>query len=449
MKRTDQNIRILHALMMISATYISATAQGWEGPKCREVVMAGNEYKFKVKSIDEMITAIESTDIDHLNGKQVRSPWEMGMIPNLSARKLGYQFQLKMIAAWAKFQKPVQSVPVDQFITQPKANEITRSILMGDSQALNRLPILNDQLTLLASAPQSDRKDLQDVGLIEELGFCAYYQPFGAVECYQALQKILNEMAPVENITARSEIYEVLTSDDLRKPLSDLALDYMNAIEFGLPMKGRHLDSDLSRVLKTDQQKWLVLAVLSARGANFYKLFGYASRSNFQTMAALGVIASASLYFDQVTSDERFSYPASVRVGCDTGKSYHFWMAAYLTQRFGSKWAAYLSAVAYQMRSDTEFRKPDRIFREKWNSIASQKIRLDLAYAAAGAEYAEGLRNGVQRNLDVDQKLNLLENGSEMLKPMDATEVEGYWSRSPFSAFRRWNRIFHPEKVLE
>jgi hypothetical protein len=465
MYRTELSIRILHALMMISATNISASAQGWDGPKCREVVMTGNEYKFNAHSIDEMIAAIESTDIDHPNGRVVRSPWEMGMIPNLAARKLGYQFQIKMIHAWANHQR------MEKYEPYYTALQSVQSVLREDESALSKLPISDSQLDLLVSQPWGDRPELQNVGLIEELGLCAYYAPKKAVGCYQALKKILEDMAPVENITARREIYEVLTEESYRQPLTRLAQEYITLIEkmeqpsktavqgagkkeIGNPgwfgIENRRLDEDLKRVFGgNDLRTWKVLAVLAARGANFYKLYGYATRQNFPVIAALGVISSAALYFDQLTPGGRFSFPRGTKVDCDSGKSYHFWMAAYLSKQYGSRWAAYLSSVAYQMRSDTEFRKPERAFTEKWNSIANQKIRLDLAYSASGAIYGERFQGSKSFNFDIDETLTILENGSEKLTPLSREESVGIWKDSPFMAFLRWNRIFHPEKAFE
>jgi hypothetical protein len=456
---------ILHALMMISAINISASAQGWDGPKCREIVMTGNEYKFNAKSIDEMIAAIESTDIDRPNGKVVRSPWEMGMIPNRAARKLGYQFQIKMIDAWSKHQR------MEKYDSFSVALQSVQSILAEDGDALSRLPITDSQLDLLASQPFGDRQDIQNVGVIEELGLCAYYSPKNAMTCYSALKKILEDMAPVENITARQEIHQVLTEEAYRQPLIRLAQEYIALIEridgptdFAKPgvspkrsgkmglfgLENRRLDEDLKRAFGADDDRtWKVLAVLAARGANFYKLYGYATRKNFPVIAALGVISSAALYFDQLTPGGKFSFPRGTKVDCDSGKSYHFWMAAYLSRQFGSKWAAYLSSVAYQMRSDTEFRKPERAFMEKWNSIANQKIRLDLAYSASGAVYGVQSVNRKTFHFDIDEKLSILENGSEKLPPLSREESVGIWNDSPISAFLRWNRIFHPEKAFQ
>ncbi len=445
MKKNARIIRILHAFTMISAMQISASAQGWDGPKCRDIVMSGNEYKFASRSIAEMLSKIEATDIDDLKGNTVRSPWEMGLIPNVAARKLGYQFQLKMIHAWARNQR------MEAYDKMPIALQAVRAILAGNPKALETLPIANNDLDLLASQPEGDRLDLRSIGGIEEFSFCAYYSPRQALSCYEALDRILQDMAPVQNITARSEIQQVLTEEPYRKPLIGLALDYMNRIESGESIGDRRLDEDLRRVMKNEDRTWKVLAVLAARGANFYKLYGYATRSNFPVIAALGVISSAALYFDQMNEaiGERFSFPRGVKVACDSGKSYHFWMAAYLTRSYGSKWAAYLSSVAYQMRSDTEFRKPERAFIDSWNSIANQKIRIDLAYSATGADYAERLKNGGIYNFDIDETLSILENGSEMPPPISATKAKGIWSSSPISAFLRWNRIFHPEKAMQ
>ncbi len=412
----------------------------WDDPYCQKVLFTGNEYKFKAKTIDQMIANIESTNIDQLNGNTVRSPWEMGMLPNLAARKLGYQYQLKMISSWS-IDLSIARSPIHS-----QALEITKSILEGDESRLSRLPIVNQQLPLLQNQPSSDWKDLQEVDSITLYGFCTYFQPLASNQCYQALNQILQDMAPVQNITARKEIDEVLTDLSYQKPLTRLALEYISWIESGKKIGSRRLNEDLVRVLGSTEKAWKVLAVLSSRGANFYKLFGFSSRQTFPTVAALGVIASSVLVFDWM-GPEKFSFPRGVKVNCDSGKSYHFWMAAYLSHRYQSKWASYLSSVAYQMRSKTEFRDPNRSFQIPVNSIANEKIRLDLAYAAAGAEFGNSVSYGSR--FDIDHKLDLLENAAEKIEPIDKNDASDYWAEAPLKAFYRWNRIFHPERAMQ
>ena len=396
-----------------------------------------------------MIQNIESTDIDNLDDHVVRSPWEMGMIPNLAARKLGYQFQLRMLSSWAL------SLTVDRGVTTAEnAQAIVSDVLSGRSTYLEKLPEFNPKLKLLAGKKYTDRSEIADVSSFSVWGVCAYYQNIKSAECYSELSRIMEVMAPVDGITARDRIYQVLKNQKYQEPLSRLALEYLEIIEKGLPLQGRKLDEDLMRVLGTESMKWNVLAVLSARGANFYKLLEYSSKNDFRTLVALGVISSASLYFDSLNHD-LFSFPRGVKVDCDSGKSYHFWMTAYLARRFGSKWAAYLTDVGYQMKSKTEFRNPNRAFTDRWNSVANQKIRLDLAYSAAGAKYGEFERNqffgsneAESFRFDIDEVTDVLEENSEKLPSISNDQANDLWNNYELGAFIRWNKIFRPEAAM-
>jgi len=435
---------------LFSFVGISPSAHAWSDEKCHQIIMSGNEYKFQARNIGEMIHLIESTSLDTIAGHSIRTPWEMGMIPNLSARKLGYQDQLGMIAAWANT-KNYTELPSHQ-----EALDSVRSILYGLDFSMPALPDENPKLETLDEGKKTDREELGEVNPVTMWAVCAYYQPYGAIHCYEELKSVMKVMMPEDNIIARDRIYEVLSRPGYQEPLSILALEYIEMIEQGLPLDGRRLDEDLLRALGSETKKWNVLAVLASRGANFYKLFEYASKKDFRTIAALGVIASASLYFDSL-SPNLFSFPRGVQVNCDSGKSYHFWMSAYLARRFGSKWAAYITDVGYQMKSKTEFRDPNRAFTEAWDSSANQKIRLDLAYSAAGAEYGEFEREkhlGEQAPksdfyFDVDASLDRLETSSERLAPVSKADAADLWNDFGVPAFYRWNRIFHPEVGIQ
>lgn len=429
----------------------SAAAQAWSEEKCRNVVFSGNEYKFNAKTIDEMIQKIESTNVDDLGGDEViRSPWEMGMIPNLAARKIGYQEQLKMISSW------VRTHDVQYQLSHATTLNDVREILKGNREILRNLDEENPKLTELMAEDAMDYKAMDGVNPVTTWSVCFYYQPLRVNECYRELNKIVHVMAPVNGITARDRIYQVMKNPKFQEPLAKLAQEYLEIIESGAPAEGRKLDEDLLRVLGSENMKWTVLAVLSARGANFYRLFEYASKKDFRTLAALGVIASAALYFDSLNKD-MFSFPRGVEVDCDSGKSYHFWMSAYLSRRFGSKWAAYLSEVGYQMKSKTEFRDPNRAFTDRWNSVGNEKIRLDLAYSAAGAYYGEYDRNqylgkeshALRFHFDIDETVDMLEESSERLVAVPKEQVSYLWTGFGAGAFVRWNRIFHPEKAME
>ena len=122
---------------LVVGLLLTQSVLAWDQPHCQKVLFTGNEYKFNAKSIDEMISIIESTDIDHLKGRQVvRSPWEMGMLPNLAARKLGYQNQIKMISSWTAENS------IEKMFVHTKALEITKGVLNAESSYLSRLPIV-------------------------------------------------------------------------------------------------------------------------------------------------------------------------------------------------------------------------------------------------------------------------------------------------------------------
>ena len=395
----------------------SPCAHAWSEEKCREVVLTGNEYKFQVKTIDEMIQEIETTKIDLKNG-EIRSPWEMGMIPNLAARKLGYQYQLELLA------KEALGTNDADHVLHSQALDVVKRILSGDKSNLSNLPMNNFKMDGLIHAVSTSEAN-SELASISAMGACGLYQSWEQQSnCDNALKSILKAMAPVNDITSRGEIGIVLTDPRYQLPLSQLASEYIDKIEKGESIGDRRLDEDLNRVLGSQEMKWNVLAVLAARGANFYMLFDYGSRENYRVMTALAVISSAALYFDSLNrSGEIFSFPRGVHVSCDSGKSYHFWMTAFLAHEYGSKWAAYIAEIGYQ------------------------KIRLDLAYAAAGAEFGAH-SEGTAFNFDINEALDRMEKSADPLKPMSKASATYLWDFFGIPALVRWNKIFHPGQAL-
>ena len=64
-------------------------------------------------------------------------------------------------------------------------------------------------------------------------------------------------------------------------------------------------------------------------------------------------------------------------------------------------------------------------FSQKWDSLANEKTRFDLAYSSAGAEYGESARqrpfdqNPIEEfSLDVDTVLDRLDATSDQLEPV-------------------------------
>jgi hypothetical protein len=108
---------------------------------------------------------------------------------------------------------------------------------------------------------------------------------------------------------------------------------------------------------------------------DFSKPVGKTQFRSLQLTLGLAVVLSMSSWFDwhrqSIQKDRVYTIPPEVKVQCDTGKWYHFWMNAYTAYRpingdlKSRVKASFMSSIAYHMLSNSFGRDPLRAFKTK------------------------------------------------------------------------------------
>ena len=126
-----------------------------------------------------------------------------------------------------------------------------------------------------------------------------------------------------------------------------------------------------------------------------------------------------------------YSWPNGVSGFCNTQKSYHFWMAAYLSRELSkqgfnsesSMLGTYTAAIGYQLNRDqgrvaekSKNYSENVIVRSVFDPVINI-IRADLAYAAAGARYGSQYGRGNVKSISIDKSLiNMIEHSSSNIE---------------------------------
>ncbi len=129
-----------------------------------------------------------------------------------------------------------------------------------------------------------------------------------------------------------------------------------------------------------------------------------------------------------------YSAPSNVRVTCDNGKFYHFWMSAYLSRELvkrdglsvqAAKNASYASEIGYQALRDVVGKESEDVSKSLFGNLGNHDlfspvvniVRTDLALAAGGATFG-ALSTTTNSNsvLSIDKSLqNILSKSGQGL----------------------------------
>lgn len=273
------------------------------------------------------------------------------------------------------------------------------------------------------------RKDIRDNKKLATQYACSeFFGIFGSEQCYDAF-------AVAERITQTTwdgltgiEIFERVFSDSrYEKGLAMAALkignrmlthDLENADLF-TDIKKAFIESGLSPFW-AEEATWSVVGLLATSGANIrYRLDHFTLRpEDVKKSLSLTLIAMALPILDHWSAPQGhiYSFPQTVVGGCNSGKSYHFWFAAYISRRAALETktvepaavAAFQAAKAYQVlnRASTTPGAGTASLPSLGESVVTptnQVKRIDLAYAAAGSVFGANAAGDRKAHLDLDK----------------------------------------------
>ena len=382
------------------------------------------------------------------------NPWQTSTYPDARVRETGYEYKLF-------------SGDLIEFRSEAEIRDFLGDINYGVSRFFTKI---SDQVkgtdiaTLLQNGPQQSSDINQSQKGLRVL--CAGYNLLHSGNCKKALDQITTLMAPRENEMAIPVLAEVLADASYGPGAAIAALKIMDRVKQG-DRTGNLMD-DLQFGYRTaglsakdsEEHAWKLIAVWSTRGPNIYPLAPYGTDTNLHTLVALNMISSAAPYLDQLRIENGknpYSYPTEVETTCSYGKPYHFWMSAFLARSMGIKLkdpkgamiAAYLAEIGYQMRSATDGRDPKRAFTVGVFDTANNKLRVDVAFGAAGAVYGMRSASGqAQKTLSIDEAITRMLRAAKGEPTLSEADAQKKWEGLGIQGYLRWKTIFAPDEAL-
>lgn len=390
----------------------------------------------------------------HVKYDEDNWPWELSRYPALRTRVQSLNSQFRVFRSAFKGSPLRDLESAQKFLSTPGATLPT----LPNPQTLN----------LRYEEMLNSRRHLAQPRLVQ-YGLCWQETILHVGSCSSALEEITEFARPyvsdkTGNLTPLPLIKKVLNDQQYVEGARLAASRILQKTIQGGTISGNLFqdiyDSYLatgSSAEKAEERTWDLLAIYSGRGANITSLSSLATNENFPLLAALGVIGSCANILDSLTyqAGHAYSYPPTVTTYCDYGKPYHFWMSAYLARMVakrtnepvGAMHAAYLAEIGYQMLSDTFGRDPVKAFTEDTFSLWNNRLRIDLAFGAAGAAFgANSAQPGDNRPLNVDEALEAIISDSKVVASLSedkAKELLG--PKAGLETFRRWSAIFAPD----
>lgn len=210
---------------------------------------------------------------------------------------------------------------------------------------------------------------------------------------------------------------------------------------------------------QADDKAWEVMAVLAASGPNMFTRVADQIGANKNPNAAH--LATLALMIPHLDTDAMaaspprlYSLPKGIEFPCDSGKSYHFWMSAYLSRmlvKSGSApddaaAAAYMAEISYQTHSESVGRSPDSASRWQRFGDTEVGVQIDLNLAAAGAHYGADLKNQ-----DQVKRYNISENLRSSIANMGTapSQADTSWTSIIAGQKIRWLENYNPVSTLQ
>lgn len=435
---------------------------------CRENLRAGmSQFSYQMADKD-LLSALS-------NGfcpETIEAPWRPSIYPDERSRLCNHNRQFYMAenrpVSWHESEKILRTGVSENLERVFKGSIIRTPDWPNDSGGWIEL---HPQFLKGPGRQELDSEIAEIGGERLILAACASYSLFHTQKCTSAFKEILRVMHPVNEAYLFPVLVEVLSDRDYVSASMMLAMQIQSKIaRGGVPAGDLFSDSvEMFRKLGNDEARstekaFNLLAIYATHGPNtpgYIRDFITKSTSPlWYSLAAIGtgipVLNSRSFH-----SGHPYSYPPGVTSTCDNGKPYHFWLSAFLARYsakktgdpFAAQMASYMAEVGYQMRSRTAGHDRTHAFTVSTFDPANNKIRMDLAWAAAGAHFgSESTHRDFTANyrpIDVDQAIRAslkLASGTAPLSSEDALKT---WEGTGLRGYFKWDSLFHPKQVFD
>lgn len=324
----------------------------------------------------------------------------------------------------------------------PKCSPATNSDLMS---AMSK-PFQNNSLQIPEYKPIKDQKTSS---AIMRVGACSLFSDSSISECSKNLSQIENLMVKQDfvadqnaprpfaykepppmmsfglgssempftssMVTAAPIVKKILTDAAATEGLRRAALKMLEMEKKGVP-SGSNAFDDIKKSFEeagltskeANDKAWDTMAALASAGPNFAKRWSRESLGHRMDIKnindnpnafALQVIAEAMPKLDTTKSSHQngalYSLPNGINFPCDIGKSYHFWMTAYLARNLtqsgsdpkSASSSAYIADLGYQMNRESFAGSSLNMNSVERFGSTENGLRMDLVLAAGGAKF--------------------------------------------------------------
>jgi|GEM_PF-2491096 len=296
--------------------------------------------------------------------------------------------------------------------------------------------------------------------------------------CSAGLSVIEDTMTPVSRDGAVGTTYappklwsEVLGNPKYDTGLRLAAMSVIDRLNGKSQEQNANIFSDLQNAfqksgMKSDEAKdaaFNILGLIGGASSNLAARLGGLGLES-QKAKALSLISGALPLLDYKKATEGngtlYSLPASVSSKCDNAKTYHFWLAAYLSRSLvkdgkidevGAVDATFVAEKGYQVSRNLGRRNHDDdadsssvIAKQPYDPV-HQVQRMDLNFAAAGAEFGARSLKTTDAKLNLDQSLASMIENSKVTSPVSKEEAQ---SMGFVSSYLKWEKEVSPDTAL-
>lgn len=321
--------------------------------------------------------------------------------------------------------------------------------------------------------------DVEAKELAQNAGICGDLKITKAIECTKGLSEIREITRPVhydDLVFMPTEVWSKFAAeqDSYKEGLRIMALKMTRNLK-NKSTDGSNVFDDLVNSFRqaglnqkeATDKTWDILALYGNGGANLgervHSLARNAGHCNNgvdnNVCTYMDIIGRAIPALDFVNSRSGkplYSFPKGIEAKCNTGKSYHFWLAAYLSRSLIEKQyspeaaeiSAYAGSVGYQIERNkglaTESNHGKNALRKSTYDPVSQIIRADMAYSRAGAAYGAGVNS---KRMSVDGNLEeLLKQSKPSAEDYSKTNISA-WDQ--LRRYQRFKEIIAPQGLVD
>lgn len=431
---------------------------------CEEATKVGMEHWYGLEA-GQLEKRLKNKDLGFV---WANCGWDMSLYPSYDLRKENYKCAIREAAMSHRYNSKTE---LGEFGKNINIAEFLKGLPESDSDLTNWRSTEEAEKTLTFVGSGYKKlvvaKDVKKAKAAKSV-LCAQYGVANLKSCLKGLDKITELMEPTNAWPLKTVIKEMYHDPDYNKASVKIALKIQSKVEKGGVPEGDFYsdvyESFLSLGLTAEaaeEKSFNLIGLLATRGPNIGVLAPVMSKDTVPLYYSMAVIASGMTVLNSasVASGHMYSYPPQVKGGCDNGKNYHFWMSAFLARKVAKLTdnsqaaisTAYLAQLGYQMKSTTTARDPNRAFMVDTFDVGNNKIRMDLAWAGAGAVYGTSVaeKKHLKSDLNVDEGLRKLLEDAGNKQNLEEKEAEKKWQGSGVKGYLRWRHIFSPDSSLD